>query len=123
MHPFDSTEVPLRANHRRRASFSFRAPPALKASASEHSVLPGQRDLCRVLMGNFVLVVSEGSFAGEATSFYDVFRVENGKIAEHWHTIEAIAPRADGRTRTVNSDYRIATPECSVLEELASTRD
>jgi hypothetical protein len=42
-------------------------------------------------MGNFVLVVSEGSFVGEATSFYDVFRV----IAEHWHTIEAIAPRAE----------------------------
>ena len=40
--------------------------------------------------GNLVLVVSEGSFAGAATSFYDLFRVENGKIAEHWDTIEAI---------------------------------
>jgi predicted SnoaL-like aldol condensation-catalyzing enzyme len=45
-------------------------------------------------MGNFVLVVSEGGFANKATSFYDLFRVENGKIAEHWDTIEAIAPRA-----------------------------
>ncbi|HEY6764696.1 MAG TPA: hypothetical protein VI386_07985 [Candidatus Sulfotelmatobacter sp.] len=72
--------------------------------------------------GNFVLVASEGSFAGRATSFDDLFRVKNGKIAEHWDTIEAIAPRTDGRTRTVNSDYRIAAPECSVLEELASTR-
>ena len=43
--------------------------------------------------GNFVLVVSEGSFAGKPTSFYDLFRVENGKIAEHWDTIEAIPPR------------------------------
>lgn len=33
--------------------------------------------------GNFVLVVSEGNFANEPTSFYDLFRVENGKIAEH----------------------------------------
>jgi predicted SnoaL-like aldol condensation-catalyzing enzyme len=40
--------------------------------------------------GNFVLVVSEGSFAEQHTSFYDLFRVENGKIAEHWDTIEAI---------------------------------
>jgi predicted SnoaL-like aldol condensation-catalyzing enzyme len=71
-------------------------------------------------MGNFVLVVSEGSFAGRATSFDDLFRVKNGKIAEHWDTI---APRADGRTRTVNADYRIAAPECPVLEELASTGD
>ena len=43
--------------------------------------------------GNFVLVVSEGHLAGVHSSFYDLFRVENGKIAEHWDTIEAIAPR------------------------------
>lgn len=47
--------------------------------------------------GNFVLVVSEGSFAGEHTSFYDLFRVENGKIAEHWDVIETIAPKSDWR--------------------------
>ncbi len=40
--------------------------------------------------GNFVLVVSEGSFAGQHTSFYDLFRVQNGKIAEHWDTLETI---------------------------------
>jgi predicted SnoaL-like aldol condensation-catalyzing enzyme len=45
--------------------------------------------------GNFVLTVSEGSFAGKPTSFYDLFRVENGKIAEHWDTIEAIPAKAD----------------------------
>jgi predicted SnoaL-like aldol condensation-catalyzing enzyme len=43
--------------------------------------------------GNFVLVVSEGNFAGQPTSFYDLFRVENGKIAEHWDTTETIPPR------------------------------
>ncbi|MCD9576241.1 nuclear transport factor 2 family protein [Flavobacterium soyae] len=41
--------------------------------------------------GNFVLTVSEGSFGGQHTSFYDLFRVENGKIAEHWDVIETIA--------------------------------
>lgn len=45
--------------------------------------------------GNFVLVVSEGSFAGRPTSFYDLFRVESGKIAEHWDIIETIPPRAE----------------------------
>ena len=40
--------------------------------------------------GNFVLTVSEGVFAGNHSAFYDLFRVENGKIAEHWDTIETI---------------------------------
>lgn len=45
--------------------------------------------------GNFVLTVSEGSFGGQPTSFYDLFRIENGKIAEHWDVMETIAPEAD----------------------------
>lgn len=40
--------------------------------------------------GNFVLSISEGSFAGEHVSFYDLFRIENSKIVEHWDTIESI---------------------------------
>lgn len=40
--------------------------------------------------GNFVLVVSEGYLEGKHTSFYDLFRVENGKIAEHWDIIQEI---------------------------------
>lgn len=44
--------------------------------------------------GNFVLVSSEGSFAGNPVAFFDLFRVQNGKIAEHWDTVEAIPPRA-----------------------------
>lgn len=41
--------------------------------------------------GNFVLAVSEGSFGGAATSYYDLWRIENGKIAEHWDVMETIA--------------------------------
>lgn len=44
--------------------------------------------------GDFVLAVSEGTLGGVATSFYDLFRVEKGKIAEHWDTIEAIPDRS-----------------------------
>jgi predicted SnoaL-like aldol condensation-catalyzing enzyme len=43
--------------------------------------------------GNFVLTVSEGTFSNKPTSFYDLFRVESGKIAEHWDVIETIAPK------------------------------
>ncbi len=42
--------------------------------------------------GNFVLAVSEGTFAGNHTSYYNLFRVENGKIAEHWDVMETILP-------------------------------
>lgn len=42
--------------------------------------------------GNFVLTVSEGSFADKHTSFYDLFRVESGRIVEHWDVIEEILP-------------------------------
>ena len=43
--------------------------------------------------GNFVLAVSEGTFGGAATSYYDLWRIENGKIAEHWDVMETIAPK------------------------------
>lgn len=42
--------------------------------------------------GNFVLAVSEGLFMNEHVAFYDIFRIENGKIVEHWDTIEKILP-------------------------------
>jgi predicted SnoaL-like aldol condensation-catalyzing enzyme len=45
--------------------------------------------------GNFVLTISEGRFAGKPTSYYDLFRVEDGKIAEHWDVMETILPEAD----------------------------
>lgn len=41
--------------------------------------------------GNYGLAVSEGSFGGAHTSYYDLFRVENGKITEHWDVMETIA--------------------------------
>ena len=44
--------------------------------------------------GNFVLTVSEGQFLNKHVSFYDLFRVEDGKIVEHWDTIEPIPAQA-----------------------------
>jgi len=43
--------------------------------------------------GNLVLCISEGAFAEEPTSFYDLFRVDNGKIVEHWDIIEKLIPK------------------------------
>lgn len=44
--------------------------------------------------GNYVLAVSEGTFGGAPTSYYDLWRVENGKIAEHWDVMETIADKS-----------------------------
>jgi predicted SnoaL-like aldol condensation-catalyzing enzyme/truncated hemoglobin YjbI len=40
--------------------------------------------------GNFVLVCSEGKFAGKHTAFFDLFRLEKGIIAEHWDVLQEI---------------------------------
>jgi len=40
--------------------------------------------------GNFVLVLSEGFFKGEHVAFYDLYRVEDDKIVEHWDVVETI---------------------------------
>lgn len=37
--------------------------------------------------GNFVLAMSEGAFGGKPQAFYDLFRLENGLIVEHWDVI------------------------------------
>lgn len=47
--------------------------------------------------GNFVLSVSEGIFMNEKVAFYDIFRIENGKVVEHWDTIEKIIPEEDAQ--------------------------
>ncbi|MEZ8204141.1 hypothetical protein BCT10_03370 [Vibrio splendidus] len=45
--------------------------------------------------GNFVLSISEGQFMNNHVAFYDLFRVDNGKIVEHWDTIETIPARSE----------------------------
>ncbi|MEM8896350.1 MAG: hypothetical protein AAGC88_17355 [Bacteroidota bacterium] len=40
--------------------------------------------------GNFVLTVSEGEWNGKNQVFYDLFRVSDGKMVEHWDVIQEI---------------------------------
>lgn len=40
--------------------------------------------------GNFVFTASEGQFLGKKVAFYDLFRIEENLIVEHWDVIEEI---------------------------------
>lgn len=52
--------------------------------------------LHRVLSdGSFVLSVCEGHHDGMHSAFYDLFRIIDGKVVEHWDTVEKIAPRSE----------------------------
>lgn len=45
--------------------------------------------------GNFVMSACEGIRDDAHSSFYDLYRVANGKIVEHWDTSESIPPRSE----------------------------
>ena len=49
--------------------------------------------------GNFVLSVSEGTASGIHTAFYDLFRIADNKVVEHWDTTEAIPPAASWKNQ------------------------
>ena len=48
--------------------------------------------------GNFVLTVSEGQWSGKTHAFYDLFRMDSGKIVEHWDVIQPVP--AEGLANT-----------------------
>ena len=65
---------------------------AALAALAEQSIQMIYNKTYQVLAdGDYALAVSEGTFGGAPTAYYDLFRVENGKIAEHWDVMETIA--------------------------------
>lgn len=64
---------------------------------AENGLVMEYTKLHKVLgQGNFVLSMSEGKFGkGEHTAFYDLFRLENGQIVEHWDVIAPIPPKSE----------------------------
>lgn len=62
-------------------------PDALKAVLGEIK----NNTLHRVVgEGNFVLTQAEGTWSGKPVAIYDLFRVADGKIVEHWDVIQEI---------------------------------
>lgn len=63
---------------------------ALTALAEQGMPLVFEKNHLILGEGNFVLSISEGRFMNQHVAFYDLFRLTNGKIVEHWDTIETI---------------------------------
>ncbi len=55
---------------------------------------PGQvMDIKRIAAdGDLVFVHGRTSWFGQDVAFVDIYRIENGKIAEHWDVIQNIDP-------------------------------
>ena len=69
---------------------------ALSEPASNDGITITYEKCHRLLAeGNFVLSVCEGSLNGVHSSFYDLYRIESGKLVEHWDTTEAIPARSE----------------------------
>lgn len=49
----------------------------------------------RLADGDFVFTASEDRTDGKSTAYFDFFRIENGKIAEHWDTVQKVPARSD----------------------------
>lgn len=64
---------------------------ALAAMAEQGVQMIYEKTHMVLAQGNFVLAVSEGTFGGKHTSYYDLWCLENGKITEHWDVMETIA--------------------------------
>lgn len=45
--------------------------------------------------GSFVLSVTEGFLVEAHVSFYDLFHIVDGKIVEHWDTVDHVPPRSE----------------------------
>jgi predicted SnoaL-like aldol condensation-catalyzing enzyme len=68
---------------------------ALEATSVDRRTIEYDR-VHRVLAeGSFVLAVSEGYLDGVHSALYDLFRVSNNRIVEHWDTVEAVAPQSE----------------------------
>lgn len=58
---------------------------------ADQGIVMAYRTLHRVVAdGEFVLTQSEGSLGGKPTAFYDLFRIQDAKIIEHWDVINEI---------------------------------
>lgn len=60
---------------------------AIEAFAAQGQVITKFEPQLVVAEGNFVFVASDAIMGGQPWAFFDLWRVENGKIVEHWDVV------------------------------------
>ena len=68
---------------------------ALEAMAKQGIAMVYDKTHMVLADGDYALACSEGTFGGVPTTYYDLFRVENGFIAEHWDVMETLADKSE----------------------------
>ncbi len=63
---------------------------AIEAFAEQGQVITKFEPKIVVAEGNFVFVASDAIMGGKPWAFFDLWRVENGKIVEHWDVVSPI---------------------------------
>ncbi len=63
---------------------------AIEAYAAQGQVITSFEPRLVVAEGNFVFVASEAVMGGEPWAFFDLWRVEDGLIVEHWDVVSPI---------------------------------
>ncbi len=70
--------------------------PALRETLSNNDKGRRYEKVHRLLAeGSFVLSACEGHLEETHVSFYDLFRVADGRIVEHWDTVDPVPPRSE----------------------------
>ncbi|MCK0141073.1 nuclear transport factor 2 family protein [Aliiroseovarius sp. F20344] len=86
---FLSTETYIQ--HNSQISDGLEGLGAALAAMAEQGIQMVYTDLHMVVAeGDFVFTASEGALGGAPTAFFDLFRVDGGKIVEHWDVIADI---------------------------------
>lgn len=76
------------AQHNPKVADGLEAFGSFMARMAEKGITMDYSEVHQVIgEGNFVLTLSEGVLGGEPTAFYDLFRLEDGLIVEHWDVI------------------------------------
>lgn len=70
---------------------------ALLALVAEPAPGPKSVSINHLLLaeGDFVFSASEDRGADGTTAYFDFFRIENGRIVEHWDTVQQVPPRSE----------------------------